>query len=305
MPRKKMPMPNPSPSLQFPKPDRADAPYGQHRHQTLDLYLPAGSGPFPLVVFIHGGGWIDGDKVGRLRIDDVQQFRSRGCAVASINYRFARDGSEAGLWPPVLAPLHDAKCAVQYLRFMAAEWNLDATKVAVYGGSAGAFSALWLGLSPDFAEPAAQDPVARMSTRVKAIGAINAQTSLDPRQMREWVGPALCYGGHAFGLDGLTPAGFAQFLARRDEFAEWYPRLSPASLLAAGAPPILLHYDLGLNDPRQDADYHTHSPKFGIGFQALARTCGLTCHLRYQGSTDEGPAGVVEFMADHLHSAEG
>lgn len=53
--------------------------------QVLDLYLPAGNGPFPLMVFIHGGGWMSGDK------GDGDAFpldlNPRGIAVASINYR--------------------------------------------------------------------------------------------------------------------------------------------------------------------------------------------------------------------------
>src|SRR5215813_7140028 len=81
----------------------------------LDLYLPEGAGPFPVVVWIHGGSWLSGDKAGGPAIRQA----SRGYAVASINYRLSYEAK----FP---AQLEDCKAAVRWLRANAATYNLDA-----------------------------------------------------------------------------------------------------------------------------------------------------------------------------------
>ncbi len=192
----------------------------------------------------------------------------------------------------MLAPLQDARRALQYVRLHAVEWNLDPDRIVIYGGSAGAFSALWVALSPEMSEPDADDPLAAVSTRVLAVGGSNAQTSLDPRVMREWVGPQLKYGGHAFDMPT-----FRDFLKRREEFAEWYPKLSPASLVNASSPPIYLQYTRGLEVPEDDPEYYPHSPQFGIHFAEVARERGAVCHLSYQGHPAETyPGDMLDFL---------
>jgi acetyl esterase/lipase len=272
-------------------PTKSNVAYGTDPNQMLDLYLPQGTGPFPIVLFIHGGGWMNGDKVAKLIPANLQRLLSAGCAVVSINYRFIADAEKQGVFPPVLAPLNDAKRALQFVRYHAAEWNLDPKRVVVFGASAGAFSSLWLGLSPDMAEPGSADPVARMSSRVLAIGGFIAQTSIDPKQMREWVGPKMTYGGHAFGVPN-----FEDFLRRRDEFAAWYPKLSPASLVSADDPPVFLSYGQSLDNPNGPGGY-THSPRFGLGFQEVARQRGAVCYLQFPGHPAEGIEGdVIDFL---------
>ncbi|MBW3086690.1 Acetyl esterase [Austwickia sp. TVS 96-490-7B] len=110
----------------------------------LDLYLPqATSGPFPLVVFVHGGAWSFGDKAmpvntsyGTLR----KVLAERGYAVASVRYRFvSRD--------PFPAQLHDVKAAIRFLRIHANRWGLDEKRFAVAGDSAGGQLALMAGLT--------------------------------------------------------------------------------------------------------------------------------------------------------------
>jgi acetyl esterase/lipase len=211
-----------------------------------------------------------------------------GCALVCINYRFIKDGKRAGLFPPVLAPLRDAARALQYVRYHAHEWNLDAQRVIVHGGSAGACSALWLGMSKDLAEPDSDDPVARQSTAVLAIGGQGAQTSLDPIQMRRWVGEGLTYGGHAFGA-----ANFDEFLARRGEFETYFPQVSPASMIHRNVPPIYLKYDKALKVEKPDHEYYTHSPHFGLGLAEAARSCSATCYVSYAGEEKANPASDV------------
>jgi acetyl esterase/lipase len=281
-----------------PAPAFKDIAYGPRERQTLDIYLSDGGGPRPVVLFIHGGGWTGGDKVQTLQTapsNVLKRVRAAGCALVSINYRFIADAKAENIFPPVTAPLQDARTALQFLRLNAAKWELDPDRVVVFGGSAGAFSSLWLALSPEMAEPDSPDPLKRMSSRVLAVAGLAAQTSIDPEQMRAWAGPKLTYGGHAFGV-----GSFAAFLKRRDEFARYYPVLSPASLVSADDPPIYLFYGNKLDDASDKPAYHTHSPRFGIEFQKVAQKAGASCVLVYPRSGLPVPAGdYVDFLINH------
>lgn len=107
----------------------------------LNLHMPKGVKNPPLVMFIHGGSWMNGDR-SRCRLDWVAQH---GYAVASIEYRLS---SEA-LFP---AQIHDCKGALRWLRAHQAEYGYDASKVVVAGTSAGGHLAALMGTSGDVAE---------------------------------------------------------------------------------------------------------------------------------------------------------
>ena len=98
--------------------------------QVLDLYLPdEGDGPFPLIVFVHGGGWVSGNKRENT-MPGVFKFPSQGYALACVEYRLVPDVR----WPE---PFEDVRAAVRYLRAHAAELNLNVGKIAIMGNSAG------------------------------------------------------------------------------------------------------------------------------------------------------------------------
>jgi acetyl esterase/lipase len=114
----------------LPDPDHADVAYATlSPAQTLDLYLPDGPGPFPLVINIHGGGFRMGDK-DMLDAPIAEALLARGIAVASIDYRL----SDEAKFP---AAIEDAKAAVRYLRANAGRYRLDPERFLVFGQSAG------------------------------------------------------------------------------------------------------------------------------------------------------------------------
>lgn len=107
--------------------------------QKLDLYLPTtGSKPYPVVVVIHGGGFVFGDKIEGFGLPPIDFLLAAGYAVASINYRFI---SEA-IYP---AQVFDAKAAIRFLRANADQYNLNSQKIGVFGASAGGNLAARLG----------------------------------------------------------------------------------------------------------------------------------------------------------------
>ncbi|MBB4682631.1 alpha/beta hydrolase [Amycolatopsis jiangsuensis] len=104
----------------------------------LDLYLPAGSGPHPVTLWIHGGAWFLGD-----RADDAvlcAGLADRGIAVASIDYRLG----EAGAFP---ASVDDVRAAVRWLRAHGPEHRLATGKVGSWGASAGGHLCLMAALT--------------------------------------------------------------------------------------------------------------------------------------------------------------
>lgn len=112
----------------------------------LDLYIPAtGTGPFPLVVWIHGGAWSGGT---RFPAGFAQPLMQRGFAVASIDYRLT---SQAGQWgsEPVTFPaqIHDCKGAIRWLRANAPIYDLDHTRLGCWGSSAGGHLCALVGTS--------------------------------------------------------------------------------------------------------------------------------------------------------------
>ena len=110
----------------------------------LDLYLPAKTNtPPPLMVWIHGGGWKNGDKANVNPA--ILRLSTEGYAVASINYRL----KDLSIHPK---NIHDCKGAVRWLRAHAEQYGYDPQRVAVGGGSAGGHLALLLGLSAGFQE---------------------------------------------------------------------------------------------------------------------------------------------------------
>lgn len=128
--------------------------------QTLDLYVPkqAGSGPFPLVVWIHGGAWRGGDKRG----GPFFPLLASGFAVASINYRLTDEAQ----FP---AQIYDCKAAVRFLRAHAHEYNLQSDRIGVWGASAGGHLAALLGTSGGVQSLEGHEGNLQCSSRVQAV----------------------------------------------------------------------------------------------------------------------------------------
>ncbi|MEA2574555.1 MAG: hypothetical protein QOH93_1853 [Chloroflexia bacterium] len=152
----------------------------------LDLFLPApGSRPAPVVVYVHGGSWVGGDKfeVG-LAGDELAR---KGYVVASINYRLGPKYK----WP---AQIQDAKCAVRYLRASAKQYNLDPNRIAAWGSSAGGHLAALLGLTDASAGFDNSGQYLDQSSRVQAVVDMFGPTDLnafDPDKFSKGVGQAV------------------------------------------------------------------------------------------------------------------
>lgn len=160
----------------LPAPDLRDEKYGPHERNVLDFWFAKDTkSSAPLIVFIHGGGFVGGDK-SQVRHAAVREALDGGAAFMSINYRFREHA-------PIQDILRDAARAIQFVRANAARFRIDPQRIASFGSSAGAGTSLWLATHDDLADPKSTDPVLRQSSRISAAGSLNGQATYD---MREW-----------------------------------------------------------------------------------------------------------------------
>jgi acetyl esterase/lipase len=288
-----------------PAPTVADFAYGtESERQKLDFWKATSDSPTPLVLLIHGGGWTQGTKES-YGTASIRPYLDAGISVAAINYRFILQAMEHKVEPPVKGPLHDAARALQTLRAKSKEWNLDPKRVGATGGSAGACTSLWLALHDDLADPKSADPIARESTRLRCAAVSGAQTSLDPKELREWM-PNSIYGGHAFGFaaKGRTrPQEFDLLIEHREKVLPWIREYSPIELLSKDDPPLYLDYPNQKTPPvlGQKEPDPTHSALYGIKLAEKAAPLGLECVVAYPaGAKDATYGSIAAFLIAKL-----
>lgn len=143
---------------------RKDVAFGAEPHQKMDLYLPKGDGPFPVVVCFFGGGFTGGNKGGMARLGAF--LASQGIAAAAPGYVLADKEGERPGWP---RNVHDAKAAVRFVRSQAKEWKIDPARVAALGHSSGAYLAMMVGFTPHVKELEGDGAAKEESSAVRAV----------------------------------------------------------------------------------------------------------------------------------------
>jgi acetyl esterase/lipase len=295
--KKADPPPRPAPTV-------ADFAYGKDsERQKFDFWQAKSDKPTPVVLLIHGGGWVNGDKTS-YGANVIQPYLDNGISVASLNYRFIAQAMEQKVEPPVKACVHDAARALQTIRSKAKEWNIDPERVGATGGSAGACTSLWLALHDDLADPKSDDPIARQSSRLACAAVSGAQTSLDPKELREWI-PNSIYGGHAFGFAAKGRNRAAEFdllIAEREKVLPWIKEYSPIELVSKDDPPIYLDYPNQKTPPeigKAETD-PTHSAVYGVKLVEKLKEAGVEGVLSYPGDKDEKYGSIAKFLMEKL-----
>lgn len=170
----------------------------------IDIYYPESGGPWPALIFIHGGSWTEGDKSGV-----YTNLTDAGYLMASINYR---------MYPDYRFPamIEDVKCAIRFLRAHAHQYNVDPKHIGLVGHSAGGHLAALAGLSD---QSAGWDTGHYMSqsSRVQAVITIAGPTDL-----------ALSYPG--------SVRGFLEDVFGADQLVN----ASPVTHASADDPPVLI-----------------------------------------------------------------
>ena len=281
------------PSL--PPPTHANVSYGPHERNVLDLWIAPSGKPTPLVVFIHGGGFVSGNK-SQARPEAIRRCLDAGVSFMSINYRF-RDQA------PVQDILRDAARAIQFVRANAARYNLDSRSIAAYGGSAGAGTSLWLGVHDDLADPKNADPVLRQSSRIVAAGCISGQATYDLVEWQEVIGKFK----PEWYSDPDEDVKFYHFKSK-DDFATPAGRrilddCSMLRLITPGDAPVFMTCSLPDTEP-ENRNHLLHHPRH---MQAVKERCdkaGVEVHIvSTAGKAQEKSAGnqdLLGFLLERL-----
>lgn len=286
------------------EPTHADVSYGPAERNVLDFYQAEGDQPGPLLVHIHGGGFVAGDKRQGLNAGMLQLLKQAGVHFASINYRFV-NGKDV-IFP---APQLDGARAVQFLRTKAREWKIDKRRVACFGGSAGAGISLWIGFHDDLADRNNPDPVLRESTRIVAVGSFGGQPTYDPIKIRELIGGRAWEHPSLFKVYGLRNAEDA--LHPTPQQQRLYDESSAITWLTKDDPPVFMVYSEADGPLPADAKpgQGIHHPNFGRMLKERMDKLGIENVLINQGDDKSKAANagreMLEFFQKHLEVGDG
>lgn len=277
--------------LRLDPPTHPDVKYGPYGRNVMDVWLAKSDRPTPVLVSIHGGGFRGGNKSvsGGL----LKECLESGISVVAITYRL----SDEAIAP---AQFLDSARAIQFIRSKANEWNLDPSRIAATGGSAGAGISLWLGFHDDLADPESEDPVLRQSTRLTCMAVFNGQTSYDPRFIRGLLPGSDAYKHSAlaelFGVDLDKLDGLP------DEKYKLFEEVSAIPHLTKDDPPALLIYTLAIDTPVTNQSIGIHHPRFGKILKERMDALGIECqvHPGVQRDSEEWTKLVVDFVKQHF-----
>ncbi len=246
--------------------------YGEHQKQFIDFWKADSNNPAPTVIYLHGGAWCHGSSFDSRLENFILPLVKKGFNVATVEYRFLEDAR--GIYPPVQAPVSDAVAALKFIKDRACDWNVDTSRIALMGGSAGACSSLITALGGSEGD-------------VKMVSLWVAQTSLDPVQMREW-DSGILYGNLAFGVKT-----FAEFLKNREKLLPIIKKYSPYELLNKTSVDIYITYPDSPNMGKKMKD-PTHSPNFGPPFKEKCDKLGVKCKINYGSAQIQAVKEVEE-----------
>ncbi|RNC86375.1 MAG: hypothetical protein ED556_08770 [Winogradskyella sp.] len=262
-------------------------PYDQYDDTVFDVFLPTSSTPTGLVIFIHGGGFTGGDKGFIYNAnfeDDIVELLNTGIAVATINYRVIVPGDTEG----VIKSLNDSKRALQYIRYIHNELNIDKDKIVLFGSSAGASTALWLATNDDLRDLNSADLILHESSRVKGIALNATQSSLDIET--RWLGDV--FGEFGTSLDDIieeygeqTVYNFYGVSSQEEydtpEIETYRQQVDMLSLLSSDDPEIWVTNTGGHNNEPMTTGSFNHHPFHAREIKEFADAAGVANVANY------------------------
>ncbi len=207
---------------------------------------------------------------------------------ASVEYRLLKHA-------PFPASHDDAVRALQFIRSKANEWGIDKSKVAAYGGSAGAQLVAYLAWGDDFANPKSEDPVARESTRLVAVAPLAGQSNMD---LNWWV-------DHIPGCKRAFHPGSDSAIDRSGvEARALVKELSIITHISPDDPPTYMNYGMNPNDSipedhKRARGWSIHHINFGLVMEERLQSAGVDVYLNYPKANLPFESDV-EFLMHHL-----
>lgn len=229
--------------------DLTYARYGT-RKMLSDIYVPSGDGPHPAVVILHGGGWYTGDKA-KFRAMGIDLAR-RGYVAMAIAYRLSGEAK----FP---ANIQDCHAAVRYLRAHATDYKVDADRIGVVGGSAGAHLAGLLATTANVPALHGNGGNASVSSAVQAAVLISGPMEIATGSVAQ----------RSLIKNNPKPAAVWLFGGNVEEMPEAYALADAHQHIDKHTPPILFQYG-GAEDPSIADPSLKKLKQFGIATKLLS-----------------------------------
>lgn len=262
--------------------------------EKLDIYLPEeGSGPFPVILSIHGGAFMGCDKAD-LQVLPMLEGLKRGYAVVAINYRLSWEATFPAL-------VHDAKAAVRWVRANAAQYGFDPDRIAAWGGSAGGYLSSMLGTSAGASE-------------LEDLSLGNPDQPSGVQAVVDWFGPAdFIKMDEQLTASGMAPTPGTEHSgahspeslllgARITEIPDLVRAANPATYVRASAPPFLIQH--GVNDPvvpvQQSVELATKLQQVCGNERVILDLIAGAEHGDPRFETRENVKKVLDFLDRHL-----
>lgn len=248
--------------------------------QKMDVYYPSSGGPWSVLMYVHGGSWIEGDKA---EGEGWKHLNDSGFLVVSVNYRL---GDYQIKFP---AMIEDIKCAVRYLRAHSKKYNIDSDRIAAVGASAGGHLVSLLGTADESAGWDVGEYLDQ-SSEVQAVIVLSGISDFTTN-IPSGLNSSIYY---AFGklANKNTPENVA---------------VSPITYITPGDPPFLIfHGDRdGVVPVEQARTLHSKLSETGVP-STLVIVEGGDHGLRKPNGGDASPTGaeinqvIVEFLEENL-----
>jgi len=246
----------------------------------LDIYIPETplARPMPAVIFIHGGGWYQGDKYP----SEITSLVRRGFFGVSINYRLSGVA-------PFPAAIEDCKCAVRWLRANAGKYNVDPDRIGVWGGSAGGHLSLLVGTADASAGLEGSGGWTDYSSRVQAVCSFYG-----PSDFVSWYRDNARFGRTLSSAETLFLGG------TMEQKPEVYRQASPVTWVSADDPPLLLvHGDRDIVVPFQQSLIMRDAYK-ALGLEVTLIRVPDAGHGFINWPTQQIEQMVYDFFSKHL-----
>jgi acetyl esterase/lipase len=260
--------------------------YATHDSVALagDLYLPKGAGPFPALIGVHGGGWVQGAR-GQFQ-HWGKYLAARGIALFAVSYRFAKPGQKT--FPHAV---QDVLAAIQFVRGNAKEFNIAPDRIGVFGHSAGGNLGALAALGGSrFANGYPQDQHAKVSTDVKVFAGVYGVYDV-----AEMWGKYNIQSPKQNNIELFTGASLA-------DNRQVYFDASPISYAVSANNKVAVHLSVGTEDDLVDRRAHTDAFVLALkqaGF--FVRTTILQGAPHYFGSDPiDEPNSFSGFLAPRL-----
>lgn len=280
--------------------------YGSEKINNLDIFIPKSQTPTAIAIYIHGGGFIKGNKEKIYKFkahnhpEDIRRLLKNGIAVASINYsKLKNTGETIG----VQKCLDDIALSIQYIKSKSLDFNIDKKNVILVGSSAGAGAALYISTHDDMKDETSLNHVYHESTKVKAITLFQPQSSYFLERWEEifttsnwsitWkqflkVGQNKIF--QFYGVSSLT-----EYKAKREQLKS----LDMLSAFCKDAAPLFIESTKVSNKKPKKASKMNHHPNHAAAIKAAADAAGVR-NVCYYGNPIQysDPSGIskIDFI---------